>query len=184
MKTTTFWSIIIILALVVAVTFMHSASEKKDSILPKLSSEGVNAGAASREKVSVPSTGASAAISSPVVSGQRGAIPKAPVSPNTAAPMNPESVQQQDQSAAPVILNAPMSDQQILEGIESQNQANRSLQKMLDKRDREATQVRRAVAAEQLTQQKEQQKMPSDFSREQPPEDIVIKLKTHQLTAH
>lgn len=120
-------------------------------------------------------------------------IPKPSAVANVAIPSGPLPIQstsdnQLEERAVqvdmPLIINAPMTDEQILESIKAQNQKKEALQAILAKRDRTAGQVRSIVSDMQKIQPVPEQKMPSDFVKTYPPPDVVSKLKSNKLTAH
>ena len=95
-----------------------------------------------------------------------------------------QAIGQESQSLAAPTINAPMTDAQIQESIQQQNQRQQAAQQIIAKRDEVAIQVMRNAEAVQSNSANNQQVIPSDSPRATPPADIVAKLKAHQLTAH
>ena len=98
-------------------------------------------------------------------------------------------VEQQEVNPPTVIpinapINAPMTDQQILKGIQQQNQIQQTIQQITAKRDAAAVEVMRNTETAQSQSTNNQQIIPSDSPESLPPDDVVAKLKSHQLTAH
>ena len=92
--------------------------------------------------------------------------------------------QQEAQQTTVIPINAPMTDQQILEGIRQQNQRQQTIQQITANRYAAAVQVMRNAETAQSKSANSQQVIPSDYPKALPPADIVAKLKSHQLTGH
>lgn len=84
----------------------------------------------------------------------------------------------------PVPVNAPMSDEKIMEQGRQYEQAALALQKNNAVRDQQAARVMHDIATGVNQPPNTDEVIPSDSPRWEPPPDIVQKIKSHQLVAH
>lgn len=120
----------------------------------------------------------------PATSISKGSVEAPAASPVSAMSAQSQAEQQEVQPVLPVPVNAPLSDEQILEQVRQQDRSVQALQRNTAARDAQAAQVLRNIAAGINQPAGTQEVMSSDSPRPTPPAEIVQKIKSHQLTAH
>ena len=133
------------------------------------------------------------AVETAVTPNEPASVQETSLAPEQSSPSLPgqaahiRAAQQKTQAAQPagsISVNVPMTDQQILEGIQQQNKSQEALLQAITKRDATATQVIRGAQTAQIQSTNSQEVIPSSYSNPVAPADVQAKLKSHQLTAH
>ena len=194
------WIIIVLLVLLGAVSLIqiwtaHQGSSKEPSSTEVLNPEPVAKETQFTSQVNLESNPASSAGITNKMANPEAMAPGTAVTANKSASVQAPSyvpgeslqgqvAQQEAQETKVIPINAPMTDQQILEAIQKQNQRQQTIQQITASRDTLAVKVMHNVKTAQSQSVNSQQVIPSDYPKALPPADIVAKLKSHQLTAH
>lgn len=202
------WGIAFLLSLALVIFFLHSLVERQNPAVvapvptqpESLKEEPVSGGqdmlnpetlpAVSTPEALIPAQPPSAAFDpstdfmspqAPPVASSAGSIG---AQPGAAAGASTQQAPSGLGDADIVSANAPMTDSQIMERVELENQKQEKIEEIIAARDRQAEAVLRSALAAEGSPAQEQQVIPSNFTREDPPDAIIRKLKSHQLVAH
>ena len=188
------WMVVLLLCLIGVLLLQSWVTHQVSvSLTPEvLTSESVSkksgfTGEVSKEKSSASLSGEESQTINPEITGQKTLVTNnldQTVPSPSMQPLQNQVEQQEVNPSAVIPINAPMTDQQILEGIQQQNQKQQAIQQITDNRNAEAVQVMRNAEVTQSQSENNQQVISSDHTVTLPPADIVAKLKSHQFTAH
>jgi len=194
------WIMVVLLGLLGVISFMqiwmaHQGSPEVSSSTGVLNPEPISKEAEFSSQINIENNPASTAGIIPKIVNPEVVAPETVVTANKpasiqAVPYAPgqssqsQVAQQETQETTVTPINAPMTDQQILESIQQQNQRQQTIQQITANRNAVAVNVMRNAETAQSQSANNQQVIPSDSPGALPPADIVAKLKSHKLTAH